>query len=634
MLALLLGLGLCTSVLVAWAGALVDRTAWPDTILTRRPTGTRTEVRGWLVEEGRDRTLTWRTFNALDLWDEPPDLDAPTQLPWWSAGHDLADQPGPFAPARERTRDMAWEVSAGWPMRCVRAERRLGRAINVLPGRYLKGGVPAIAVAWPVAHERIEPAHRPSIETWPFLEGCAIVPFTPLPVGLLVNAVAYALAWSLALLPLAVSSALRRRRRRSRGRCVRCGHSREGLPGASPCPECGHAAGAGVLLVRALWPPAVVAGASVVLVATMGAAASLATHRWMAIDRLPPVHHAAATGDVRTIERLLATGEAADERLPATNFFSRGERRPTPLVWAIEGRHPAAVRALVDAGAAVNAQGPYADALDLAFWVGHDEIVRTVLEALPAGPPPSELLGLLPYGSDAIRERALERFEWSEFELRWAADRALDERDMVWFERLAAEGIDPEAYMSNGFLSTAVAADYWGQPGHPSPDTEPLRRLFELGFDRAPMAVPSAVETAVLWGNVPALEFFIEREPALARRLAWLPADALMSPVAEGRAAMVARLAELGVDLDATDREGNRALVVAAVNLQTNVVKTLLEAGANPTALVRGRTAREHLADDEGLRDRSRARRIIELLQAAEADWTARAQNPTAPGPR
>ncbi len=632
MLFLLLVLGLCTSVLVAWAGALVDRSAWPDTFLTGTPTGTRTEMRGWLVESGRDRTLTWRTFKPLDLWDEPPDLETKVALPAWSVGHGLPDQPGPFAPARERTRDMAWEVSAGWPMRCVRAKRVLGRAINVLPGRYVESGIPAIAVDWPLPHEHIEREHRPSVERWPVLQGCAIVPYSPLPFGLVVNTLAYASAWSLLLLPLAVPAALRRIHRCSRGRCVCCGHSRDGLPSDSPCPECGHAAGARVPLVAALWPPAVIVASLLLLVATNGAASTLLTHRWLAIDRLPPLHHAAAVGDVRTLERLLAAGAAVDAPSPKMNFQRRADYRPAPLMWAIEGGHTQSVHALLDAGAASNEPRREYNALQAAFWGGDDEIILAVVEALPPGPPPGLLLDLLPYSGDTVRTRALERFDWSEEDLNRAATRALENRDLAWFERLIAGGIDPEETASAGFLPAAVFADVWGWPGHGTPDVEPLRRLLDLGFDRAPMAVSSAVETAVLWGNVPALDLFIERDPVLARTLRWLPADALMSPVVEGRAPMVRRLAELGVDLDATDREGNRALVVAALNLQDEVVETLLEAGANPTARPHGRTARQHLKGEEDLRDRPKARRILTLLKNAEAEWRADTQNPTPPG--
>ncbi|MFI4882559.1 MAG: ankyrin repeat domain-containing protein [Phycisphaerales bacterium JB064] len=632
MLCLLLALGLSTSLLIAWAGALVDRSAWPDTPLTGTPTAERTEMRGWLVETGRDRTLTWRTFKALDMWDEPPDLEAPTNLPSWSVGHALPDQPGPFAPARERTSDMAWEVSAGWPMRCVRAKRGLGRAINVLPGRYVQGGVPAIAVDWPLTHGGIDPVDRPAIETWPFLQACAIVPFTPLPLGLAVNTLAYGAAWLLVLLPIAVPAVLRRRWRRSRGRCIRCGHPRDGLPGGAACPECGHAVGERVPLVVMLWPPTVIAGSLLFLIATSGAATALLTHRWMAIDRLPPLHHAAAMGDVRTIERLLAAGEDPDAFAALPNFLAPWLDEPTPLILAVEGGHSEAVRLLLDAGATAADQRRSLHAVHAALIGDDDTIAGMVLEALPSGPPLTEVCDMLPFASDEMRTLAIERFDWEPWRLGYAADQALGARDMAWFERLMAEGIDPEATTSGGFLSAAVHADVWGRAGHTIPDAEPTRRLLELGFDRAPMAVPNAVETAVVWGNTPALDLFIERDPMLARTLRWLPADALLEPVAEGRAPMVARLAELGVALDAPTLGGERALHVAAIYLRVGVVRALLDRGADPTLLADGMTARERLVAREDMRALPEARRILDLLEAAEAEWNAREPDPAPPG--
>jgi hypothetical protein len=54
--------------------------------------------------------------------------------------------------------------------------------------------------------------------------------------GFALNTLIYAaLAWSVWRLPFAV----RRYRRRRRGRCVKCGYDRTGLAPAAPCPECG-----------------------------------------------------------------------------------------------------------------------------------------------------------------------------------------------------------------------------------------------------------------------------------------------------------------------------------------------------------------------------------------------------------
>ena len=63
-----------------------------------------------------------------------------------------------------------------------------------------------------------------------------LIPYLPLWPGFALNTLFYAaLAWGAWQLPLA----LRRRRRRVRGQCVRCGYDLAGLPKGSQCPECG-----------------------------------------------------------------------------------------------------------------------------------------------------------------------------------------------------------------------------------------------------------------------------------------------------------------------------------------------------------------------------------------------------------
>jgi hypothetical protein len=63
------------------------------------------------------------------------------------------------------------------------------------------------------------------------------VPTTPLWPGFLANTLFYgAMVWALSQILLI----LRRRSRRRRGRCVRCGYNRAGLAAAVVCPECGH----------------------------------------------------------------------------------------------------------------------------------------------------------------------------------------------------------------------------------------------------------------------------------------------------------------------------------------------------------------------------------------------------------
>ncbi len=66
--------------------------------------------------------------------------------------------------------------------------------------------------------------------------GGVTLPFLPLWPGFAINTLFYAaIAWGLWQVPLAI----RRRRRRRNGLCVRCGCDLKGLAHGSPCPECG-----------------------------------------------------------------------------------------------------------------------------------------------------------------------------------------------------------------------------------------------------------------------------------------------------------------------------------------------------------------------------------------------------------
>lgn len=645
MLVLLLALGVCTSVLVAWAGALVDRDGWPDTLLTRSPTGARTEMRGWLVEQGRDRTLTWRTFDALDLWDGPPDLESPTELPAWSVGRDLPDQPGPFVAARERTRDVAWEVSAGWPARCVRATRGAGPAEFALPGEFVRGGVAAMAVEWPISHDAIAEADRPGVDAWPAGGLAAVVPVRPMLGGLVVNTIVFALAWGVVLSPLVSLRVLRRWRRRKKNRCVRCGHSVQGLPDGAPCPECGRNLRERTTIAELLTARAPMLGASLALVLVVAASAVLVVHRWMAVDRLPPLHHAAAVGDVQQIERLLAGGAVVDEPVGDLNTLPTWMNEDTALRWAAARGHLGAAERLLDAGAHPHAGGFRSDPFAMAVGRGHDDVARVLLPRLTPDRVPTAMTAHLALANDAWRRLVLERFRWQQAHLADAARLAIAAHDASLLDDVVRAGLLPGGSRSGNLVASGVEADARANAAPYHRPIEWTRRLLELGFVDTPEARFHAVGAAVATGCVPALDAILADDPTWeSTGLRYAAGNAAEA----GHVAMIRRLAALGVDMDGSASGLPTPLFRAALAIRPDAVAALLDAGVDPrvrpaespysTPLgmlthLRDEAERQRRADPNSpyLRRADDVQRILDLLEAAEARWDARGESPQDP---
>ncbi|MFI4916799.1 MAG: ankyrin repeat domain-containing protein [Phycisphaerales bacterium JB060] len=627
---LLLALGLCSSVLVAWAGALVDRSAWPDTLLTGVPEGTRTEMRGWLVEEGRDRTLTWRTFDALDLWDEPPDLEAPTTLPAWSVGHGLPDQPGPFAPARARTFDQAWEVSAGWPARCVRAVRHAGPTEFALPGEHVRGGLAAMAYAWPASHDAVAGHERIVLAPWPIDGLAAVVPLRPMPIGLAINTLVHALAWSVLLLPLVALRPLRRRRRARKNRCVACGHARDGLPDGAPCAECGRDPNARTSIAELLTARAPMLGAAWALILVLGASAALLTHRWMAVDRLPPLHRAAAVGDVEEIERLLAGGAEIDGLLGANDGVFARKWGTTALGWAAGRGHGDAVAALLDAGADRVAGSRSTTPVPAALRGGHERIALVLLDAPPRIGDEAEVIGHLLLAGDDLRARIIGSVAWSDINRSIACASAVRAADLALLDALLAPaGASPAplgVHAMHGAVGAARRA--WREPWRRDLGMTASLLARDVAFTQS--VLDAAVQNALREGVTPAVA-------ALLRAGADPGRAPMHAAIDGGDPAMVAVLAHAGVAVDATDASARTALWRSAELVRPGFVRALLDAGADPTFEVDGQTAARMLARvgaqaragrggrSEGPYpgDRDAIARILDLLEAAEARWRA-----------
>ena len=148
-------------------------------------------------------------------WSHDPRHLRPSEasvLPAWSRAGVRIDRDG--IPRRGSLVEDAW----GWPMKAMYARFEADRLGLIRPE----------AVSWGVHCG----SYGPAIEEWLIPR---VVPVGPIWPGFAVNTVIYALPlWLLALCPVA----LRRRIRRKRGRCIKCGYDLRGDLAAG-CPECG-----------------------------------------------------------------------------------------------------------------------------------------------------------------------------------------------------------------------------------------------------------------------------------------------------------------------------------------------------------------------------------------------------------
>lgn len=456
---LLLALGLATSLTLAWVAALVDRSAWPDILLTRGTSGQRTHLRGWVVQQGRDATLTWHRFDTLDRHDIAPDMDAHTALPAWSLGHDLPAQPGIAGHLRERTFDEAWEVAAGWPWRCVRGQRTLGPTIFPLYGEYELDGLEVACARWPLAHGTLRDVVRPPLDTWPPMGNAALLPMRPMAFGLLGNTLLYAVAWLPVLLLGALPGAWRRRRRLARNRCLACAHALDGLPEGAPCPECGRdramrtprwrqAVGAGPMLLGAMALLMMIAGTSALVVRQVGK-----------LGGLPPLFYAAAEGDAARVGALIASGESVTAFAGNVHYRRYGSPYSHPLHFAAARGHLAAAERLVNAGASVTGDADFWGPLAVALADGDWAMFDLLAGAYGRGSVPSDVADAWPHAPAVLRARALTHFSWSQHDLSLAAMSAIAGQDAGVVAELVAAGLDTHSALYERLLARAERVD-------------------------------------------------------------------------------------------------------------------------------------------------------------------------------
>lgn len=341
-------LGVSTSLGVAWfiGGVQPERFTAAERQWGR--------VGGWTVA-----TRTVRGLRVSEAFGFPVASGLPDRPP--SGGSVYAQAP---RPTDERTTE--WDI--GWPFfswRTVWREHPSG--YGLITSGDLEGGLLIEATATQVSSTSIlTPASSMESIT-------RLLPLRPIWPGVVYDSAAWSAAWLVITVILLVPGVQRRRLRLRRNRCTMCGYDLRGRE-AAICSECGAARGArGPLLGnRILGALGAVLLLLIIAQITIGAKVAGLRHG------PHPLHFAARDGDVRGIERRLRSGVPVD--LPVK--VGHDAAGTTPLIWAIAGDQPDAVRRLLDRGANANAKDKRGEpAIALALRRGSEPILAALLEA-------------------------------------------------------------------------------------------------------------------------------------------------------------------------------------------------------------------------------------------------------------
>ena len=357
--------------------------------------------------------------------------------------------------------------------------------------------------------------------------------------------------------------------------------------------------------------PRIAVATLLVLGAGLGAAFSAApAAASQAAPGATPVADAARAGDLATVRSLLAAGEDANA--------AHGDGM-SALHWAAERNDAAMARALVHAGAAVDAAtriGHYTP-LHVAAAAGHGEAVgvllasgadataatgtggATPLHLAAASGSVAAVAALLDRGADVnAREKA-----WGQTPLIFAAAR--DRVDAV--RLLLARGADPDVTSK----TVDLVAD-----GRLAAEARRRQRsvleAFEAGDARA---TPSQVQAAVLAGRerylsgeIPEAEADPDARPPAIETRGGL--TALLHAARQGNIAAAAALLDGGADIDRVSAgDGTSPLLMATINAQFDLALMLVERGADPNVA-------------------SRLNGVTPLWAAVNAEWQPRTRFP------
>jgi len=373
-----------------------------------------------------------------------------------------------------------------------------------------------------------------------------------------------------------------------------------------------------------------------------GADATLATREFDNAVGPAPIHRAAESAHLEALKALIA---GAPETV---NHAS--DRRSTPLVAAIDSGSLDAVKAMIEAGADVNAEVQWRPGVD------SSNRYTPLMAAVETGNP--EMVRLLIAGGAAVDTGQWRRHSGNTA-IHIAAKRghleivkallegganpdipgeysrtplavAVEQRNRAMFDCLLAGGADVNA--SHGGWTPLIVACHEG-------DMEFIRALIEAGAKTDQVAAHSYTRdsrprteyrtpfiAAAEVGQLHVMQFLVDEKIDLLRDIG--PGReidlALLSTTAESYLDAIPPLIEMGANIDAVDMEGNSPLMLAVYHGKLHSVWWLVDHGADVSLKnVDGKTALE-LARDERVAQFLRERTVgTQASNATPSPWLA-----------
>ncbi|MFI4915293.1 MAG: ankyrin repeat domain-containing protein [Phycisphaerales bacterium JB060] len=593
---LLLGLGLVSSIALAWASATMSRMGSPDNPMTNTwlnepklefgqanhwriaqwtdATQTRRWAWGWRSEWFEDPAVARMRRISTSDWD-PSESSATLVLPPFSRGRQPAPEEAPSYGILLDALPSFLEREAGWPMRCLRVRWIAGDDRLDTPGERLRGGVLASYWVFPWGWGR-GTLHPPMIGWSP--EDEHALPLTPMWAGLIVNTLTWAAIWFIVLLvfPLPIWLWRRRRwrKRERRGLCAHCAYELDVADDPiTRCPECGMVMGR-----RPSWSfmslPRLAAVSLVLLVVLT---AGFAMTRMLTADRLPPLHQSAAHGDIERARSLIAGGAAIDVNAPELRTHNISPMQAArPIEWAAARGHAGIIDELIMAGADPGMVGDERSPLALAIACGHDDAADILLAA---GAPVAEVprntpapIAVAAWFDDAA---LLERL-FDEADARGSGSVPLD----LFLVTLAGRSAKVQNIVLDRAASTPQAIEEQAVFAFRFDDLDLLDELIDRGFDPRSASDHFLAYAVDMKDPRRAIEVLVDRgvDPTAVGPSGQTPLH-LMAQRRDASDAL-RLLVQMGNPLDATIAGRTPLHLAAAAGNAANIV-ALLEMGAN-----------------------------------------------------